>query len=228
MSVTYVLFDNEFVSREWATVLHEMREDGIWFNVNEGHRSIERQWYFWNCYQCKCCNNGNLAAYPSDSAPHIRTGRIDHAVDFANPEAVMQWLSAKGLKPTRPAGAGTSNWEPWHIEVDAAALRAFHERNSKPFYAPLPKHMEFAVRRFLFHRRQVRDLIRDRDQFNSQTQPQKWLAADALVKKAVRWRKYWRVILEAMLKRAVIAQRLKATDARRRNIRILRRVLGLS
>lgn len=30
-------------------------------------RSYDEQKYFWDCSQCKCCNNGNTAAYPGSS-----------------------------------------------------------------------------------------------------------------------------------------------------------------
>lgn len=41
------------------TIVYD-KGDGAW-------RSYERQLYFWNCYQTKACNNGNLAAQPGSS-----------------------------------------------------------------------------------------------------------------------------------------------------------------
>jgi hypothetical protein len=115
--VKYVSIDNEKVSIEWFTVLRDMRSDGVAFNVNEGHRTMARQWYFWNLYRS---GRGNLAAFPSPFAPHIRTGRIDHAIDFRNDRDVFAWLQRKGLKPRR-----TVVGESWHIEVPAEELRRY-------------------------------------------------------------------------------------------------------
>lgn len=120
MGVTYNRIDGELVSREWFTVLTDMRRDGVGFNVNEGHRTMARQQYFWNCYRTGACNGGNLAARPSPFAPHIRTGRIDHAIDFSNDGPVFSWLARKGLRPSRPVRG-----ESWHIEVSASALVAY-------------------------------------------------------------------------------------------------------
>ena len=92
--VVYVPFDGEQVSREWGIVLAQMRADGVPFRVNEGHRTMARQWYFWNLYRS---GRGALAAFPSPTAPHIRTGRIDHAIDFNNAAGVLNWLHRLGL-----------------------------------------------------------------------------------------------------------------------------------
>lgn len=118
MAVTYLRIDNELVSKEWYAVLTAMRAAGVRFNVNEGHRTMERQWYFWNLYRS---GRGNLAAFPSANAPHIRTGRIDHAIDFSNDAAVFAWLRRAGLGPVR-----TVRGESWHIELSHAKLRWFY------------------------------------------------------------------------------------------------------
>ena len=119
--VKYLSFDNELVSVEWHCVLTDMRHDGVVFNVREGHRTFARQWYFWRLYKS---GRGNLAAFPSPIAPHIRTGRIDHAIDFGNDWAVFNWLRSKSLNPRR-----TVTGESWHIEVSAADLRAYFKRH---------------------------------------------------------------------------------------------------
>lgn len=129
MAVTYKPIDGEHVSKEWLSVLLDMRADGVHFNVNEGHRTMARQWYFWRLYQSGA---GAIAAFPSPLAPHIRTGRIDHAIDFSNDPAVFAWLQRKGLDPHR-----TVRWpdgtvrESWHIEVTAAKLRAYYAEWAK-------------------------------------------------------------------------------------------------
>lgn len=197
----YVLFDGELVSRAWSVVLHDMRADGVDFGINEGHRTLARQQFFWDCFQCQCCNGGNLAARPSPFAPHIRTGRADHAIDFANPEAVMRWLSRKGLRPTRPAGSGSS-WEPWHIEVQLGALLRYAARHKGDKFDTLPKHVEHAARQFIAARNTVRNRIRDRDEVDSRRQPNRWKAKDRLVDDARQLRAHRRAKVEDLLKRS--------------------------
>lgn len=126
MTVTYKPIDGEHVSKEWLSVLSDMRADGVRFNVNEGHRTMARQWYFWRLYRSGA---GAIAAFPSPFAPHIRTGRIDHAIDFSNDPAVFAWLQAHGLNPTRPVRwPNGSVRESWHIEVSASALRSYYAK----------------------------------------------------------------------------------------------------
>lgn len=120
MIVTYLPIDGELVSKEWRAILLDMRADGVSFRVNEGHRTMARQWYFWRLYRSGA---GNLAACPSPFAPHIRTGRIDHAIDFSNDTAVFAWLQNKGLNPRR-----TVRGESWHIEITASELRAYYAK----------------------------------------------------------------------------------------------------
>jgi hypothetical protein len=188
MAVKYVPFDGELVSMPWAIVLGKMRADGVSFSVSEGHRTMARQQFFWNCWVCKCCNNGNLAAFPSHTAPHIKTGHIDHAVDFGGDLiGVLRWLERHGLKPRRTAGAGTSNWEPWHFEVDTGALRVFANRHGPDKWDTLPKHVEAAVRKLIFHRHGAKA--------TKGKKPKQY-------RKHVRWRKFWRKRVEGMLRRS--------------------------
>jgi hypothetical protein len=42
-------------------------QSGVNIKINSGFRTLARQQYFWNCYQTKSCNNGNLAARPGTS-----------------------------------------------------------------------------------------------------------------------------------------------------------------
>jgi hypothetical protein len=37
---------------------------GVYIKIASAFRTLGRQQYFWNCYQCGCCNGGNLAAFP--------------------------------------------------------------------------------------------------------------------------------------------------------------------
>lgn len=81
--------------------------DGKMLSASESYRTMARQEYFWNCYQCKCCNNGNLAGKPGYSN---HQGGL--AVDF---KGEYDWLGQNvesvGLKQ------GISIGEPWHISL---------------------------------------------------------------------------------------------------------------
>lgn len=149
MAVRYVPIDSELVSAEWYSVLKAMRNDGVSFNVNEGHRTLARQTYFWRLYRS---GRGNLAAYPSPWAPHIRTGRIDHAIDFSNDAAVFHWLSRAGLNPRR-----TVRGESWHIEVTAAELRGFHKRHGVDAdpYKYNTKFERALIHKLIYHRKEM-------------------------------------------------------------------------
>ncbi len=124
--VKYVSIDNERVSAEWWSVVNAMRDDGVNFTVNEGHRTMQRQWFLYNGYK-KGLPGFNLAAFPSPVAPHIRTGRIDHAIDFSNDQAAYNWLNMHQLQPRR-----TVRGESWHLEVPAAKLKAFYQKHKGP------------------------------------------------------------------------------------------------
>jgi peptidoglycan hydrolase-like protein with peptidoglycan-binding domain len=105
MAVQYVPIDGERVSREWA-----------------------RQAYFYALWRS---GRGNLAARPSNNAPHIRTGRIDHAIDFSNAGAAIAWLRKHGLRATLPVRG-----ESWHVEVPASDLREFAADKRDPVIRP--------------------------------------------------------------------------------------------
>jgi hypothetical protein len=204
----YVLEDGELVSVEWKTAIVHAGLQGN--NVNEGHRTMARQQYFYNCYLCKCCNNGNLAARPSPFAPHIRTGRTDHAIDFADGSDAVRKLETVGIDAGLPVRG-----EGWHVEADASDLRAFHKKKGRPKWMTLPRHIRRRVKKFIAARNTVRNRIEDRDKINSKTNPRQWEEKDALVKKWVRIRNRRRKRLERLLKRA----------RRARTRRILRELL---
>lgn len=197
MAVTYLPIDGEMVSKEWHAVLTDMRHDGVVFNVNEGHRTLARQTYFWNLYRS---GRGNLAAFPSPYAPHIRTGRIDHAIDFSNDAQVMRWLQQHGLKPAR-----TVRGESWHIEVSADNLRTYYTRHHNPL-AALSKRGQEAARALLYHRRGMAK--------------EKPSGMGPKFKTHLRWARWYKARLQAALvkatgaKRATIKRVLAATDGR--------------
>lgn len=149
--VRYLSIDGELVSAEWYSFLSAARRDGVAFHVNEGHRTWARQVYFYNCYKCQCCNGGNLAAVPSNNAPHIRTGRIDHAIDVDGSEALIAYGAAHGVKLTR-----TVRGESWHLEASAEALRAFHAAvPTRDPYAALTDEERRLVGKLFYHRKKM-------------------------------------------------------------------------
>lgn len=150
MSVRYLSIDAEEVSAEWHTFLTAARADGVRFVLNEGHRTLARQTYFYNCMLTKRCNNGNLAAFPSPTAPHIRTGRIDHALDSDEMGALIAYGRKVGV-----AISLTVVGEPWHGEAPADQLRQFAARR-KPDNSALKhlgKRRRKAATALLYHRR---------------------------------------------------------------------------
>ena len=212
----YVLHDGELVSVQWKTACVEL---GL-SHVNEGKRTLRRQTFFWNCgpSRCCCCNNCNLAAFPSPFAPHIRVGRIDHALDTADGAGDERKLNAAGISASRPAGAGTDRWEPWHVEASASDLRRFHRKHDKKQWETLPRHIVGAVKRFLAARRTVRELVEWRDKIDSKgtvAERAEWQRRDEKVRRWKKIRRRRRRRLEKMLKRA----------RRKRTRRILRQVL---
>jgi len=118
MSVAYKPIDGEQVSVQWYVALAACRAAGVSFNVNEGHRTMARQQYFWDLYRS---GRGALAAVPSPHAPHIRTGRFDHAIDFNNAAGVMGWLRAHEIRC-----ALTVPGESWHVEANPDDLARYH------------------------------------------------------------------------------------------------------
>jgi hypothetical protein len=136
MGIVYVTLppaisrDREKVSRIWSVVLHDMRED-IWFNLNEGHRTLARQAQLVAEKGVWSPSNPTGAARPSPFAPHIRTGRFDHAIDVDADQDVFAWLARNQLYPAR-----TVPGESWHIECPAWALLAYYAKH-KPKPSPL-------------------------------------------------------------------------------------------
>jgi hypothetical protein len=194
----YVLHDGELVSAPWKTALIHMERE-LPNNVNEGKRTMERQRFFWNCGPsgCCCCNNCNLAAFPSPFAPHIRVGRIDHAIDFSDGAGAERWLDRHDIRAWRSVPG-----EDWHVEVNASDLKRFHKENLGDRYDNLPKHIERIARDLISARHTVRTRIQDRDKIDSQEEPRKWQIRDRLVDEAVSAREKKRERVERVLQRA--------------------------
>ncbi|CAF0898665.1 unnamed protein product [Adineta steineri] len=106
------------------------KQAGVAIKIASGFRTVARQEYFWNCYQTKSCNNGNLAARPGTSN-HGKGIALDLNTDCgsqsgAKPNCggskVYQWLYKNGAKY---GFKRTVQSEPWHWEyVGAGATLA--------------------------------------------------------------------------------------------------------
>ena len=122
-SVSYVAFDGERVSTPWAAVLTAARRDGVVFHLNEGHRTMARQQELFDLF---LAGKGNLAAKPGPNAPHIRAGRIDHAIDVDGSDALIAWGDRHGIALRR-----TVRGERWHLEAADVALIAFAKQHGE-------------------------------------------------------------------------------------------------
>jgi hypothetical protein len=128
MSVTYVGFRGHSVSREWSDVLTAAGRE-VAFTLDSGHRTMgEQQALYTNFLRF----GKPLAAVPAPNAPHIRTGRVDHAIDVNSLDGganrLAAWLHGKGGHPSFPVRG-----EPWHIELGVGELRALAGKLADPF-----------------------------------------------------------------------------------------------
>lgn len=124
MAVRYRRLDGELLSVAWYRVLVRARKNGVPFSITDGKRTMYQQLVLWRLWKA---GRGNLAAFPSPTAPHIRVGRADHAIDFGpNARAVdrvVHYLNSRGLRARRPV---PGEW--WHVEVDGRALKNLARR----------------------------------------------------------------------------------------------------
>jgi peptidoglycan hydrolase-like protein with peptidoglycan-binding domain len=121
--------DNDPVSRDWYYALLAARVDGrVVFRLNDGRRTMAEQATLVRLRGIWSEINRDGAASPSPTAPHIRVGRQDHALDVNDVDGgrarLQAWLRQHGV-----ATAQTVSGEPWHIEASSAgALHAFAMR----------------------------------------------------------------------------------------------------
>lgn len=121
--------DHEKVSRQWYVLLHDIYygHNGPAlknFNVNEGHRTMARQAELVREQGLYSASNPHGAAAPSATAPHIKTGHPDHAIDFDNAEGVRLAAAHRGVTLTR-----TVSTESWHLEPNPAQLARYYNAN---------------------------------------------------------------------------------------------------
>jgi hypothetical protein len=98
--------------------------------LNSGQRTFGEQAALYRLYRS---GRGNLAAVPSHTAPHIRTGRQDHALDvdmYAGDgvQRLAKWLRGQGASV-----AWTVPGEGWHIETPRGDLARLARKLADPF-----------------------------------------------------------------------------------------------
>jgi hypothetical protein len=128
MAVTYRRWDaDDRVSAQWYAVLSAAKADGVSFLVTDGHRTMAEQQERWNTFQ----HGGARAAFPSPTAPHIRTGRPDHAIDVNARDGgagrLATWLHKHGAAASFPVPG-----EAWHIEVPRDDLERLAKKVADP------------------------------------------------------------------------------------------------
>jgi lysozyme len=132
---TYQSFDGKPVSRAWYAFLLAARNSGVDFHLNSGHRTMREQWalYRQNMVRPGVPKPGRpLTAFPSPTAPHIRIGRLDHAIDVRDENLFAE---GGGFERLQDWGARNGVWinrtvpsEAWHGEASARALSEFYAR----------------------------------------------------------------------------------------------------
>lgn len=131
MAVNYVTFRGKSVSKEWAIVLRAAERAGVRFDFNSGHRTMAEQAALVRQKGVWSPSNPTGAAVPSPTAPHIRVGRIDHALDVNQLDGGTHRLAAY-LRGQGAAVRFTVPGEPWHMEVAASALRRLANKLDDP------------------------------------------------------------------------------------------------
>jgi murein L,D-transpeptidase YcbB/YkuD len=112
--MAYTTYRGKRVSKEHHAVLSAYERKFGAVQLNQGARTIAEQWHFWRLYQA----GGNLAAYPTPSAPHIKWRQAHHALDInaGNGHGQAQHVAAfyRSLGVTV---AFNVRREPWHMDT---------------------------------------------------------------------------------------------------------------
>ena len=116
-------FQGKRVSAQWFVVLTEASRH-VRFTLTSGQRTMAEQQALYNLYKS---GRGNLAAFPSPTAPHIRVGRQDHAIDVnaldGGETRLQRWLEQQGARASNPVRG-----EAWHMEINPADLAMLAKR----------------------------------------------------------------------------------------------------
>ena len=78
-------------------------------DLNEGRRTMAEQWHFWR-------NQPPLAAFPSPTAPHIKKGFANHAIDANSWNGASRRLEAFYKNLGIPVAHNVPG-EAWHMDV---------------------------------------------------------------------------------------------------------------
>lgn len=131
MVVKYLPIDGEEVSAAWYPLLWDIRHlDKVNFHVNEGHRTMARQAELVREKGLWSSLNPTGAAAPSANAPHILTGREDHAIDFDNASGVIAAAAHRGVLLSRTIPAT----EPWHVVPRLYDLKRYQRNRGKAIH----------------------------------------------------------------------------------------------
>lgn len=107
-------FQGKRVSRAWWRVLTAAQRQGVSFRLNSGRRTLAEQWALYRAYRA---GTGNLAAYPLPTAPHIRVGLPNHAIDVdqyagEGEQRLQNWLRKRGVNAVNNVPG-----EGWHLDA---------------------------------------------------------------------------------------------------------------
>lgn len=120
-------FQSKRVSTYWAVVLQAAEDAEIRFTLNSGNRTLAEQAALVRQKGLWSPRNPTGAAAPSRTAPHIREGREDHALDVDTLDGgnarLSAWLRSEGARVKHPIVQ-----EPWHLEISIHDLYALYRR----------------------------------------------------------------------------------------------------
>lgn len=158
--VKYLPYGNgKRVSTQWHRVLTKADKDGVRFTLTSGHRTFEEQQKLRDAYE-RFLNGGPwapIAAKPSHTAPHIRTGNPAHALDINSLDGgetrFERWIERQGASIE---WLNTVVGEAWHGEVSREDLaRLFRKFRPKPKPRP-PQTLSLKGQNFLIVQEGVR------------------------------------------------------------------------
>ncbi len=176
--ITYVKWDaDDYVSADWHVILSDLVRNGVPVLLGDGHRSMGlqrarvRQFGLYHPVR-----NPRGAAAPSATAPHVRLGRPDHALDLDTgvvDRIIRECQARYGLRLKR-----TVRKEPWHVEaIDGpAALREAAHRARWAGYTLTEQRM---IREYDDLKRRKTNIKRRRELRDAMTEQRKriWRAA---------------------------------------------------
>jgi lysozyme len=117
-------FQGKRVSKKWRVILLAAGCDGVDFQLNSGRRTLREQWALWRLWKA---GKGNLAAFPSPFAPHIRKGFPNHALDVSTLDGgetrLERWVESHGVN-----WRNTVPGEAWHGELSLRGLNRLYNK----------------------------------------------------------------------------------------------------